>query len=332
MARQFTLDHPDHTGTPGPIARGVFVVGVVAVAVLVKACGGDSTPRIENIPQEQASTASSETSAVTTSGGTVTPQPVVSGPVSFTDAQAAYHAGRFEEAVTMFSAYTEQKPENGWGYYMLGLSQWKSGKLDEAAGSFEKALAKDATHAKSLVNSARVLLDLQRPGDALVRAQRVIQLDSTSAEGWRTVGRAFTDLDSTTQAIAAYQRALTLDDKDVWSMNNLGMIYLNAGQYEQSLRPFARAVELAPERAVFQNNLGMALERSGQPSAATLAYRAAIAADTTYKKAITSLARVEGRTEQEGVVPVDLAAMSVEFQNEIAKWKETPATVGVVKP
>jgi hypothetical protein len=91
---------------------------------------------------------------------------------------------------------------------------------------------------------------------------------------------------------------------------------------------------------VFQNNLGMALERSGQPTAATVAYRAAIAADTTYGKAITSLARVEGRAEKEGVLPVDLAAISLEFQNEIMEWKQSlavaldsvPPAVGVVKP
>ncbi|MDX1567995.1 MAG: tetratricopeptide repeat protein, partial [Longimicrobiales bacterium] len=58
------------------------------------------------------------------------------GPVSFADAEHAYDRGRFEQAHRMFSAYTDQYPENPWGFYMTGLSSWKKGDLDEA----EKAL------------------------------------------------------------------------------------------------------------------------------------------------------------------------------------------------
>jgi len=324
MSRQFTITH---NGTPGPVARGAFVAGVIALAVLVKACG-DSKPRVENIPQEQGTAIAAP--VVNTASAPESPRPLVTGPVTFGDAETAFHEGRFDDAVALFTAYTEQKPENVWGFYMLGLSEWKSGKLDEAVVAFETAHQKDSTHRKTLVNLARVLLALKRPSEALTQGQHVVQLDSSSVEGWRIVGRAYTDLDSTEQAIAAYQRSLALDDTDVWSMNNLGVIYLESGRYEQALRPLARAAELAPERAVFQNNLGMVLERSGQPTAAATAYRAAIAADTSYAKAITSLARVEGRTEASGVVPVDLAAISLEFQNEIGKWKQGGVAVPTV--
>jgi tetratricopeptide (TPR) repeat protein len=257
--------------------------------------------------------------------------PVGTGPVSWSDAETAFHERRFEEATTLFTAYTEQRPENPWGYYMLGLSEWKAGKAERAVTALEQAVQQDSTHRKAWLNLSRVLLELNRPADALVRGQRALQLDSSAAEAWRILGRAFTDLDSTEQAITAYQRSLALDDADTWSMNNLGLIYIKAGRYEEALRPLARAVELQPERAVFQNNLGLALERTGQFTAATTAYRAALAADTTHVKAGVSLARVEHRTDQEGVAPVDLAAIAREFVEQIAQWKQ-PATVGVAEP
>lgn len=328
MARQFTMDQ---TAGFGPVARGAFVAGVIALAVLVKACGDDK-PRVQDIPQEQGTVpaeAAPSPTTVATTPDVVMPTPT--GPVKFEDAETAFHERRFDEASTLFTAYTEQKPENGWGWYMLGLSQWKAGKLDDAVTAFGVSLEKDSTHVKTLSNLARVLLELDRPSEALTHGQRVIELDSASAEGWRIVGRAFTELDSTTQAIAAYQRSIVLDENDVWSMNNLGMIYLREGQYQEALGPLARAAELSPERAVFQNNLGMALERAGQPTASATAYRAAIAADTSYAKAIANLARVEQHTEADGVVIVDLAVISKAFQDEIVRWRQGSGDVGVVR-
>ena len=327
MARQFEITN---NGTPGPLVRGAFVAGVIGLAILVKACGGEK-PRVQDIPQEQGTAI--ETPITNTVQAPQPPEPTITGPVGWSDGETAFREGRFDQAAALFTAYTQQKPENVWGYYMLGLSHWKSGKLEEAVVAFDTALTKDSTHRKTLINMARVLLALKRPADALARGQQVVQLDSTYAEGWRIVGRAYTDLDSTTQAMTAYQRALVIDDTDVWSMNNLGMIYFGQGQYQLSLRPLARAAELAPEQPVFQNNLGMALELSGQPTAAATAYRAAIAADTTFAKAITSLARVEGHSEATGVELVDLAALSKSFTDEIARWKQEQSgvDVGVVK-
>ena len=72
------------------------------------------------------------------------------------------------------------------------------------------------------------------------------------------------------------------------------------------------------------------LERLGQVTAATTAYRAAIAADTTHSKAVQSLARVESQKQKEDVVPVDLAVIAKTFADEIGRWKQELAVV--VKP
>jgi Flp pilus assembly protein TadD len=302
----------------------------VALTVIVNACG-DSKPRVGNIPDQASSPALTDAPSVATPvSSTETTQPVLSGPVSFEQGETAFHERRYEEAVAVFTAYTEQKPGNGWGFYMLGLSEWKTGHPDRAVTAFEHVLQTDSTHQKTLLNLSRVLLETGKAEDGLARAQRVVQLDSGLAEGWRLVGRALSDLGRTDDAVTAYRRALVLDPNDTWSMNNLGMIYLNAGRSTEALPPFARATELAPERAVFQNNLGMALERSGQVTAAAIAYRAAIAANTTYGNAITSLARVESRTEANEIVLVDLAALAKGFSDEIGRWKEELAVV--VKP
>jgi tetratricopeptide (TPR) repeat protein len=222
----------------------------------------------------------------------------------------------------MFAAYAERKPENAWGHYMLGLSQWKVGNLDAAEEAFEKALEIDPQHVKSLNNLSRVLLDAGRPNDALARIEHVLELDPSSGEGYRLLGRARTELGQIEDAIDAYKNAILLDERDAWSINNFGLIYLREGWSTQALPPLARAVELRGDVAVFQNNLGIVLEQLGYFSAAADAFGRALALDSGYVKAQQNLERVTGRPDQVGLPPLDLASQAREFVEITRNWVE----------
>ena len=197
------------------------------------------------------------------SAGTATPAAPV---VSYESAEAVYTAGRYVEAADLFASYTERKPENPWGFYMLGLASWKAGNPAQAEVAFDQALKLDPKHQKSWLNSARVLLELGRADEALERVQTAIEHDSVSAEAWRVLGRAQVELGDADEAVEAFRHAVALDDRDVWAMNNLGLVYIQLGRYTDALPPLARAAQLKPNAPVFQNNLGQALERSGYPA------------------------------------------------------------------
>jgi tetratricopeptide (TPR) repeat protein len=176
-----------------------------------------------------------------------------------------------------------------------------------------------------LFNSSRVLLETDRPQQALERIEQALTIEPLSNEGLRLLGRARYQLGKVEEAIEAYHRALALDEADVWSMNNLGLIYLDQNRSSEALLPLARAVELRSNAPVFQNNLGTALERSGYPTAAAKAYEAAVSVDSTYQKASVALARVTDGSQPPESEPVDLAALSQKFQADIEGWRE-PAT------
>ena len=212
------------------------------------------------------------------------------GPVSYADAEAAYTGRNYDEAVDLFAAYTRSSPDNPWGHYMYGLSAWKAGDPEQAIAGFDEALRLDPQHRKSLLNSARVLLETSRPREALERVERALSLEPLSGEGLRLLGRARYELKQVPEAIDAYQRAIALDERDVWAMNNLGLIYIQQDRSDIALPILARAVELRSNSPVFQNNLGTALERTGHFAAPAKAYEAALAADSTYGKAAASLA------------------------------------------
>lgn len=249
-----------------------------------------------------------------------TPEPVVATVVTFDDAEAAYHEGRYDEAVVLFTAYNERRVENPWGLYMLGLSAWKAGKYALAETAFNEALSKDPRHVKSLINLSRVLLETERPEEALGEIEFALEIDSTSVDARRLEGRALYELGRVDDAIEAYRAALLLEDHDVWSMNNLGLIYLRQGQFVDALPPLARAAELEPKVAVIQNNLGMALERSGYLGSAVEAYRAAVAADSTHGKARANRDRLEA-FGMDLDITADLPSFARMFADEIERWR-----------
>ena len=267
------------------------------------------------------------TPSATTESGTASDKVVVGSVApTYTDAERAFHRGRYEEAASMFEAFSESNPDNAWGHYMLGLSAWKTGDHTRALEAFDAALRLEPAHRKSLLNSARVLLETSRPQDALDRVERALAIEPLSAEGLRLEGRAHYELGQIDEAIDAYQRALAIDDRDVWAMNNLGYIYIQQGRSDAALLPLARAVELRGNVPVFQNNFATALERAGHFVSARDAYQAALTADSTYAKAAIGLERVNAHGAESDSTTVDIAALSREFQAEIAQWRERTVT------
>jgi Flp pilus assembly protein TadD len=215
------------------------------------------------------------------------------GPVSFADADAAYQAKNYKEAVTLFQAYTDQRPRNPWGYFMLGLSASKAGDPATAESAFTQALSMDPNHVKSLVNLSRLLIDQGRSDDAVVHLTHAGEIVPESGEVQRLLGRAFVEQHNRNEAESAYRRAIALDPHDAWSMNNLGLLILEQQRAEEALPLLARAVQLRMDVPAFHNNLGMALEHTGRFLAAAEEYRGALTADPGYGKAKQNLARVE---------------------------------------
>ena len=247
---------------------------------------------------------------------------IIPANVSYADAESTFRTKDYGTAAEMFEVYTKSHEKNAWGFYMLGMSAWRSGQLDRAKAAFDDALELDPKHVKSLVNVSRVLLESDRPADAEQYLARAIEIDPASADVYRVMGRTQALLGNVEDALEAYRTALAIEPEDSWSMNNMGLVLIQQGRYEEALRPLARATQLSDGVAVFENNLGIALERTGHYGAAAEAFRAALAADSGYTKAAASLARVEGRDDEPGVAPVTVADLGDSFAQEVSLWSE----------
>jgi Flp pilus assembly protein TadD len=252
---------------------------------------------------------------------TVVPEPTVPVTnVTYADAESVFRKGRYAESAELFGVYVETNPANAFGYYMLGLSAWKSGDHAAAEEALTRAVDLNGETVKIRTNLGRVLLERGRAPDALPHLEKAVELDPTAHEVWRVLGNAYAQAGRTGDAIESYRQALMLNDHDSWTMNNYGLVLIQLGRYDEALLPLARAVELVPLSATFQNNLGVALERIGELEGARSAFAAAIEADSTYGKARTSLERVETRLVVMPMVAPDLSTFARQFVDEMAGW------------
>jgi predicted Zn-dependent protease len=258
----------------------------------------------------------------------------VSPTVTYAEAESVFAARRYGEATEMFAVIAGRRPGNAWGHYMHGLSAWKAGNNERAESAFLAALERDSNHVKTRINLARVLIEQGRPKDALGHVEKALSIDTASADGFRLLGRVRGELKEIGPGVEAYRKAISLNERDVWSMNNMAFLLIRDGQFEEAIGPLARAIELDPTSAVFQNNLGMALERTGRYRQATEAYRSALLADSTYGKAIASLARLEVVKQDPAIVPADLPALAKTFAESVkpSGQLDTPVVAEPVVP
>ncbi len=233
--------------------------------------------------------------------------------VTYTQAEKAYFDRRYEEAADMFNIYTDGHPANAWGFYMLGLSEWKSGDRDAAEEAFAYALEIKPDHVKSLINYGRVLLEQNRQDEAKTQIELALAANPGNTAATRVLGRIQHNQGLLEEAAASYLTLLRSTEDDAWSLNNLGLIRIQQGRYEEALPALAKAVQIDPDVACFQNNLGVALERTGHFTAASHAYTASLETDEGHEKADISLARVSGLTESADSMPVDLELLAASF-------------------
>src|SRR5690349_1872953 len=124
MSYQFELEKSNRSLRFPVIMMAGIVVTVIA-AYAFAACGDRSPDQAR--ASEPTTQPTSTVAAGSTNGGTEKPALVISGPVTFEMADSAYRERRYDDATVLFRTYTGGRPGNAWGFYMLGLSAWKSG-------------------------------------------------------------------------------------------------------------------------------------------------------------------------------------------------------------
>ncbi len=241
--------------------------------------------------------------------------------VTYAEAESAFNQKDYDAAVDLFTRYTNQKTSNPWGYYMLGLSSYRSGDLESAKTAYQKTLELDPGHFKSWINLSRAYLAGGETREAIEALDKALAIDPESTDVYRLQGRAFHNLGQHSEAIASYKQAIILNENDAWSMNNLALVYIEEQQFDLALPVLALTVEINDKEALFFNNLGMVLEHHDQVNLAINAYTKATEIDANNQKAMDNLARISEVREKINLEALDLSELADSFRAMVSEWQ-----------
>jgi Flp pilus assembly protein TadD len=204
----------------------------------------------------------------------------------------SYQNRNFDHAVAYLRAEVEANPDRPYSHYLLGLSLWKAGRLDEAPGAMNRSADLDGTAIKTFINLSRIQNDRGAYDPALEAARRALALDPDDPQALFLEGRSLHNLGEREAAAASLRRSLEIDPGNGYVWNLLGLTLLQQGDDAGALAALEAAAGIVGEVAYVQNNLGMALERSGRPREAVAAYRRAVELGG-HERASVNLARLE---------------------------------------
>ena len=303
----------------------IDAAGALVAATALYGCAdseASTAKQNEQIAMRPAVPAAIVETAETAAVKELTPARVVPTDVSYEDAFAAFRKGDYETARLMFESYTAANDGDGQGQYMLGLSAWKTGDHELANRALARAVELNGESVKARTNLARVLLEQNKPREAMVHIEKAVDLAPQSHEVWRVLGNTLAQIGEREDALHAYRQAIMIDEKDAWSMNNYGLLLIQTGRPVEALPPLARAVELVPTSTMFLNNLGIALEASSDVAGARDVFTRVLEIDSTHAKAKVSLERVIAKLGSTEVEPTDLTQFARLFEDEVRRWKE----------
>lgn len=210
----------------------------------------------------------------------------------FTDAVAAFDAGKLDEAQAGFAKVAAKVPGNVVVQFNSGVIAERQGKIPEATGFYEAANKLDPKHKPTLLNLGRVYRQqdkfdaaislyetaLKDPAnefdvelnnnltvayrlakkykEAEATARKVLARTKDNPDAYKNLALIYFDQGNLPLAQFISANARKLDDKDPGVYNNLGLIYLKLEDRRMALGQFQKAVSLNKDFAPSLFNIG----------------------------------------------------------------------------
>jgi tetratricopeptide (TPR) repeat protein len=151
------------------------------------------------------------------------------------------------------------------------------------------------TDLSPLEEQARALADSD-PSTARDLWRQAAEEEPENVRAHFSIGLLHLDLEEYPEAIAAFERVLALAPEMVDARFNLGFAYAKIHRYEDAIRQYASVIEMAPaylDEVLF--NLAIVQDFQGDRQAAARSLQDAIRYNPHNVRAISYLARMEGR-------------------------------------
>jgi protein O-mannosyl-transferase len=201
----------------------------------------------------------------------------------------------WSDSFTLFKHALAVTPPNLPIENALGITLQYSGRYDEAAAHFEKALQVQRDHYDVLLNMGVTRYHQGRVPEAMEYFQAAIRSRPDAPEAHAQLGLALWKQNRNEAAYEEVRRASHLAPKDAKIRNYLGVALARLGRFQEAIHQLHEALRLNPNSAVAHNNLGLAFLASGKPRESIPEFEAALRLNPELKDAADNLRRAQAQ-------------------------------------
>lgn len=179
-------------------------------------------------------------------------------------AQKLAAAGNVVEAIDAYESALQMSPGNPEILFAIGNLALKSGMLPIAEQMFRLTCQLRPDSIEAATQLAIALKEQERPDEAIVIYQSILETRPDHTATWINVGVAANLIGDSASAEIAYREALALDPRSVAALTNLAELLALGGNFEQALALLDEARALAPDNANVRYNRGEILLTLGR--------------------------------------------------------------------
>jgi protein O-GlcNAc transferase len=198
--------------------------------------------------------------------------------------------GRLDEAAASFERALAIQPSLVETHVSLGLARIDQGRPDEAVAVFERALALRPDHGPARMNLGNVQHRLGRLEAAAQSYRAVLARRPDFADAHANLGAALKDLGDLDSAAASLERALVLRPDHAAAHYGLGGVLTARRRTAEAIQSLQRAIALRPEVPEASTALANLLQAQGRLEPAEAAYRRVVALRPDAAEACMNLA------------------------------------------
>ena len=167
---------------------------------------------------------------------------------------------------------TTHQPANPLAWYLLGRTQYLLDHASAAASSFEHSLTLTPKDVRAEYNLGLAYERMQRPEEAIAAYRTAISWASEASQPdpqpYLDLGSLLLELNRPGEALLPLQQSARLAPRNPMAQQQLGAALEKNGQDQAAIAAYRRAIELAPEAEHPHFFLGRLLRRLGQKTEA----------------------------------------------------------------
>lgn len=174
-------------------------------------------------------------------------------------AQGLEESGKPDEAAAAYAKAVEIEPGYWQALYNLGRLYLLQHDFEQAGALYRQCIRLVPGHAAVHNNLGKALAGMNRQKEAMACFERAGELDPDLGEAWFNLAEILGQGKGKNRAIHYYQKAIQVQPDPSAACNNLGNLYQKLGDYPQAAGCYSKVLERNPDLAEAHYNLGSVL-------------------------------------------------------------------------